>query len=47
MGGGTAPDLTKYVSERLREEASIAKETRKAKEERNLKRGAPKGGAKQ
>ena len=47
-----APELTKWISTRLQEEAAILKERRKGREERQLARGPeapppPKGGKKQ
>ena len=39
-----APELKEWISEELRKEASILKERRKAREERELQRGAPGGG---
>ncbi len=51
--GATHPGHTKFVADALRDEAAIAKETRKARQERQLTRSKgppagkqPKGGAK-
>ena len=41
-----APQLSRHVAERVRDETAVLKERRKAKEETRLVSKAPKGGSK-